>query len=72
MSTRIADLMIELSKDPYRAVQFTQNPEVVQGLSDGEIDVLIRGDRDELDRTLHMTKSKDDVQKTKKKPTKKK
>jgi len=44
MSTRMEDLMIELSKDPYRAMQFTERI----------------GDREELDRTLHMKKSKNE------------
>jgi len=56
MSTRIEDLMIELSKDPYRAMQFTEKI----------------GDRQELDRTLHMAKSKNEGKKTKKPKGKKK
>ena len=51
MSTRIEDLMIDLSKDPYLAMQFTHI-----------------GDREELDRTLHMAKSKNEGKKTAAKP----
>jgi hypothetical protein len=71
MSTRIEDVMIELSKDPYLAMQFAENPAMVSGLTDDEMGIVIRGDRQDLDRTLHMTKSKNDIQKTVKKPTKK-
>ena len=72
MSTRIEDVMIELSKDPYQAMQFAENPEALSGLTDDERGILIRGDRQELDRTLHMEKAKNDIQKNVKKPTKKK
>ncbi len=56
MSTRIEDLMIELSQDPYRAMQFTEPI----------------GDRKQLDRTLHMAKSKNEGKKMPKKPKGKK
>jgi len=56
MSMKMEDLMIELSKDPYRAMQFTEPI----------------GDRKELDRTLHMVKSKNEGKKMTKKPKGKK
>ena len=72
MSTRIEDFLIELSKNPYRAMQFTENPEAESSLTAEEMKILAPGNRDELDRTLHMAKAKNDTKKTPKKPTKKK
>jgi len=75
MSTRIEDFLIELSKDPYRAMQFTQNPEAESALSADDKSVLI-GDRDALDRTLHVAKNANEGKaktvKTAKKPKAKK
>ncbi len=51
MSTRLEDVMIELSKNPYLAMEYTHI-----------------GDREELDRTLHMAKSKNEGKKAAMKP----
>ena len=74
MSARIEDVLIELSKDPFRAAQFLQNPQTETELTPDEIGVLI-GDSDRLDRVLQITMAKNDggpaKPKTKPKPKKK-
>jgi hypothetical protein len=71
MSTRIEDFLIELSKNPYRAIQFTENPEAESGLTAEELKILAPGNRNELDRTLHMAKAKNEGKKAKPKTKKK-
>ena len=74
MSTRIEDFLIELSKNPYRTMQFPENPQAESaGLTLDEMSLLISGDTEQLDRTLHMKKRPNEgPTKGVKKPSKKK
>jgi hypothetical protein len=61
MSARIEDFLIELSQDPYRTARFKANPElelVGQGWNPDQVKVLISGDAEVWDKTLHMAAKK--------------
>jgi hypothetical protein len=60
MSTRVENLMIELSQDPYRATRFRDNPDAevaAFGLSTEEAGILISGDLSDIDESLNIRKA---------------